>query len=341
MLPLKALATYLQQLNNLQADLARLASSSDGAHAANLYASKVLSDDTINNPLFQCALQVDNIVNAIKNSSLQAALKNFFLTPIYASWAIILDAASQDLDNQWQRTIMPIYQNSIAGYFPFAHSNTDASPDNVANFLRPNTGVNYGNLSIFNLAPYLIADGDSWLPRTWLNLGMKFNPEFLTTLSRAKKITAVLFSHDTMRMAIAGQIYPIPTPGLEQIRLETSTSSMAYHNGPQEWVDFDWQMAASTETSAAKLTTVAAKQKGVNTLSTSGPWALWHLLSHAQLNRSSSTLQAMWRVRITGDSYPVTVLIRTGKVNIFTEMLIAPWVLPQVIVTTCQLFTPL
>lgn len=325
----KPLQNYLHLLNNIKKDNQRLTASSDSLRDANLIASQLLNGTDNMNNLLQATLAIDGVLSTITDLDLKNSLQKLLLTPIRNAWQVILQAASQDLQRQWQQKILLHYQQTLVNRFPFVHNQNDASYTEVANFFRPQTGDlwHFVNTDLF---AYLIPNNSSWESRTWIGLGVNFNVRFLQSLIAGKEITEGLFQQGSEMPAFNVQVYPIPTPGLSQITLESNGVRLNYRNGPQEWSILPWQARTNSD---AALMVIAAHQTGESNITQQGTWALWRLLTQANLIvEADGIVSAEWLLSIQGKHYPIRILFKMDGNNLLREILINGWQLPTTII---------
>jgi len=148
------------------------------------------------------------------------------------------------------------------------------------------------------LSGLLTRRGDQLLPRTWANLGVAFNPAFLSGVTRLTTAgSAALQEGEGARF----ELQPVPTPGLSEILIEVDGQVLRYRNGPQPWTGFTWPNTPGTSAQGARLQVVSFAGVSTSVANFSGRLGLMRLLAQARVDdHRGDTAQLEWRFKAPG-----------------------------------------
>ncbi len=285
------LSAYLDALAKLKAKFAQLASNAESDAAA-----RQLMQATLNgsgSELVEALTLVDNVLLANASEDTKEIARPLLVRPLVQAYATLIPLVERDINRAWQSEVLNSWK-TLANKYPFADSSNEASMADIAKFLKPGEGI----LSKFidkNLAGLVSRRGDSFVPRTWANLGVSFNPAFLSGVTRLSSVgNAVLHEGDGAKF----ELQPIPTPGLREILIEIDGQVLHYRNGPQPWTAFSWPNAANPNAHGARIQAVSFAGVSTSVANFNGRLSLMRLLSQARVdNPTSPTVQLEWRFR--------------------------------------------
>lgn len=320
---------YLGLVAAAQADLAKLAVSPDVQRDAQQYAVGILSGKNTDAELYQASIAIDNLLLKIDDVRAKRALKNLLLAPNREAWRAILVEGIRNLDRKWHNQVMVEYQDTIQGKFPFERQGQDANITDVSDFLRPKDGILWQFVNS-DVAPFLVADRNGWHERRWLGVGAGFSDRFLNNLSQAKRISQALFRQSGGEPHFDFEVYPVPTPGIKEVDLQTNGQSYRYMNGPQEWQQFAWP--GQPPNLNTRLVAFTSPSDGQASMEYDGVWGLFHLLANAeQKQQHGSVFQGSWALSASdGRRYAIKLWLRTGrKDNLFADIIAKPFRLPS------------
>lgn len=164
----------------------------------------------------------------------------------------------------------------------------------IAKFLKPVEGT----LPRFvekNLNGLVTRRGDQLVPRTWANLGVGFNPAFLSGVAGLTAAgNAVLHEGEGAKF----ELQPVPTPGLSEIVIEVDGQVLRYRNGPQPWTGFTWPNATGNSVQGARIQVVSFSGVSTSVANFGGRLGLMRLLNQARVDEhNGGTAMLEWRFK--------------------------------------------
>lgn len=320
---------YFTKMEKIRSDLQSLELSPNPSHEAGQYAARILTNSG-ESQLHQALAAASLAINDIGNAKMRDACRSLLLQPIYASWQVVLKTARSDIEQDWQAQILKEWQQVFADKFPFnSDAQGEVSAKELSNFLQPNGGTLW-NYMRNNLQPFLTNTAGGWQEKTWLGLGVGFNPAALRQLERLELAVNSLLAGD--KVILRYQVYPFPNKDLIGIQLIFSGQKYVYSNGPQVWQEFVWQNSAE-QTYA--LTAILTSGANITEIRTSGIWGLLRLIKNGKaINVGNNTYKITWQLLGNdGRKYPVTILLRPLEhAQLFQSLLFGKFCLPANIV---------
>lgn len=285
------LAAYLDALVKLKAKLAQVASSGDPDAAARQLMQATLAGN--GSELAEALALVDGVLLANASEETKEIVRPLLVRPLTQTYAALIPAVEREINQAWQEEVLGAWR-ALASKYPFAESANEASIAEIAKFLRPTEGV----LPKFiekNLAGLVVRRGDGLTPRTWANLGITFNPGFLSAVGRlSSAANTVIPDGDGIRF----ELQPIPTPGLREILVEVDGQTLHYRNGPQPWTGFSWPNPANPNAQVSRIQVVSFSGISTSLANYTGRLSLMRLLAQAKADDPSNpTVQLEWRFK--------------------------------------------
>lgn len=291
------LSAYLDMLAKLKGRLAQLSANPEPGATA-----RALMQSTLNasgSEFAEALTLVDGVLLASASDELKEAARPLLVRPLIQAYAALIPLVEQDINRAWRSEVLASWR-SLSGKYPFADSANEAPMSEIAKFLKPADGT----LAKFvdkNLAGLVTRRGEQLVPRTWANLGVGFNPAFLSGVSSLSSIgNSVLQEGDAARF----ELQPVPTPGLSEILIEVDGQVLRYRNGPQPWTGFTWPNAQAN-VQGARLQVVSFAGVSTSMANHGGRLGLMRLLTQARVEeRGNGSATLEWRMdpRSAGDA---------------------------------------
>ena len=323
------LKNYLYTLTAVANDLQRLSESTDTNRDAQKYAARILSGSGNDLGLYRSAIAVNLLVNQFNNIETQSILREVLLQPIRESWGVVLEAAMQNLEQDWRNEVINNYKMTIADRFPFNHfSIIDGNLSDVNNFFAPKQGIFWTFVNTY-LKPYLYFDGNYWHKQKWLGVGARFSKKFLDVLTQTRQISNSLFEINSQLINFNYHIYPIPTPGISKILFTVGGTRYAYHNGPQEWEKMYWP--GNHPDKGSELTANTVQGMSPPTLQAQGAWGLFHLIMRGHIIfEGDGIYKIRWTLLNDTYNYHITLILRlSNKNDVIQALLLNQYILPE------------
>ena len=155
-----------------------------------------------------------------------------------------------------------------------------------------------------------------------MGIGIGFAPDFLNTLSHAQNISDGLFPHQDHQMNFHLEIYPEPTPGVDEISLTINGNVYRYRNEPQQWQQLNWNINHNNNSTILKV--ITAKQKNPLTIEINSTWGLYQLLRRADITQEQNSIyRATWKFTdAQGNNYKICLLFKLfNQTELFHDIL--------------------
>lgn len=301
---------YFAHLEKLKLKLAKLASSD--ATGEQLRATVQATLNGSNSELSETLNYVDGTLLSNSNQETREIVRPLLTRPLIQAYSAMLGPLENEINQAWQREVYGQWK-TLSGKYPFSDTGMEAPMSDINKFIKPNDGTIDKFVSKY-LNGLIVKKGDKFTPRTWANLGLHFNPAFLSSIERLSSISSVQLSEsDNARL----ELQPVPTPGLSEILLEIDGQDMRYRNGPQPWQTFTWPGTGKQQ--GARLQVVAFNGESITVSNQQGRMGLVRLLSQAQArNLDSQTVQLSWKTPKTNSRDPEIISLNfrlVGGVN--------------------------
>ncbi len=319
---------YLMALAGVQAELDRLRGSTERDREAEMVAASILSGRGGNTELYKAWVTTTGILNGTGMRTRQA-IEPLLMKPVRESWRVILASGMREVQQKWVNMVVREYDERIRGRFPFSSRGPDVAIDDVAEFFRPRDGILWSFVEN-HLGPYLVRNRSRWRERRWLDVGPQFERSFLSALNRSARITRGLFRRGSDQPSVTFYLYPMPTPGLSEILLETNGQMYRYRNEPQEWRRFTWPGEANR--SGARVIGVSEKQNLRAEMTEHGLWGLFHLFRKARVVRErGAQYLSEWTMKAAnGRPVKVRFKVKADRYNnVFQPGLMRGLVMPE------------
>jgi type VI secretion system protein ImpL len=294
---------YLEQLAKLKAKLGAIASTDDPGALA-----RAMLQATVNNSgseLADSIAYVDNALLAQSTPDTVSLVRPMLVRPLSHSYSALLGPVSTDINQAWATEVLPQWRQ-LATKYPFSDAGSTASIAEINRFLKANDGTLDRFINKY-LAGLLQKKGDMLVPRAWGELGIKFNPAFLSSVSSLSALAnGQLQDGDSLRF----ELQPQPTPGLSEIVFEIDGQELRYRNGPQIWQPFTWN--GNSQTAGARIQVLSYSGASSVVANHPGGMGLMRLLSGAKvLQEGPDGTQLVWPLRkADGETQSVRINFR-------------------------------
>nr|WP_269461357.1 type VI secretion system membrane subunit TssM [Aquitalea magnusonii] len=270
---------YLDQLAKLKAKVASIASSDEPGPQARAAMQATLNGS--GSELADTISYVDNSLLSQVPADTAAMVRPMLVRPLAQSYTAMLGPVQQDINQAWANEVLPQWKQ-LAGKYPFADSGSVASVAEINRFVKANDGVLDKFINKY-LSGLVQRKGDTLVPRSWGEQGIRFNPEFLSAAGRLGALASTqLQDGENSRF----ELQPQPTPGLSEISIVVDGQELRYRNGPQIWQPFNWP--GSDNAGGARIQVVSYSGAASVIANQSGRMGLMRLLAAAKVSQDSS-----------------------------------------------------
>jgi len=280
---------YLELLLKAKGRLAGIASAGDPGESA-----RGLIQATLNgagSELAEAQQYMDSNLLGGLDESVKETLRPILARPLIGAFASAVPSAEQDINRAWSQQVYSQWSN-LAGKYPFANTSNDAQMSDISKFLRPGEGTLARFVDKY-LNGIVTRRGDSLAPRTWGGLGVSFSGSFLPSVSRLLEAGSALFRDSE---SCKFELWPNPTNGLQEIRLEVDGQRIVYRNGHQAWVPITWPGNSGSQGSMIQATSNAGATAIVH--SANGRLGWMRLLDQARIEGPVNPVSTLeWRFK--------------------------------------------
>ncbi|WP_432732483.1 type VI secretion system membrane subunit TssM [Jeongeupia wiesaeckerbachi] len=295
---------YLDQLGKLKGKLVQIASTDDQGGGARQLVQATLNGT--GSELADTLQYVDNTMLGTADSETREVVRPLLVRPLIQTYAVLLPPVERDLNQAWDKEVYAQWKTLSAKY-PFSDSQAEAPLGDIAKFVKPNDGTLDKFVDKY-LNGLVLKKGDALVPRTWANLGIRFQPAFLSGAARLGDAGATLTQDGSDAKF---ELQPVPTSGLSEIVVEIDGQTLRYRNGPQPWQSFSWPNPGASQ--GARIQVVAFNGASAVVANQQGRMGWTKLLAQAHVERSdnnSGTLSWSIRKGAAGDAEVVRVNYR-------------------------------
>tara|TARA_B100002049_G_scaffold36300_1_gene23865 strand:+ start:5082 stop:8798 length:3717 start_codon:yes stop_codon:yes gene_type:complete len=321
------MSQYISSLSSIHSDIKAMAASNEDDAQAMIFVQDLLSGNSQENALQSSWIIIESQTRALDPET-KETLDKLFKAPLQSGIATIMAKARSQLNEEWENQVYTMYNNSIAGKYPFNLSGPDAAIADVSEFLNSETGVLWAFINT-QLKPFMKVRRGVWEEKQWNGVGIGFSKELLDGLTKANKVTRSLFLNGADAAGFNFQMMPVPQKGIRETYLGFSEQGYRYRNEPEEWRNFSWPGRGAAE----KALLYGLDNSGRRiTIEQDGPWALLKVLNEANVKWIKGTeFLATWDLKDkTEKKLTVQFSLKSGRNSgIFSKYLLTSFSLPS------------
>ncbi|MDN3380860.1 MULTISPECIES: type VI secretion system membrane subunit TssM [unclassified Pseudoalteromonas] len=323
---------YISSLSSIHSDIKAMAASNEDDGQAMSFVQDLLSGNNQTNALQSSWIIIESQTRALDPQT-KETLDKLFKAPLQAGIATIMVKARNQLNEAWDNQVYTMYSNSIAGKYPFNLTGPDAAIADVSEFLNTETGILWNFINT-QLKPFMKVRRGVWKEKLWNGVGIGFNKELLSGLTKANKVSRSLFTNGSDTAGFNFQMMPVPQRGIRETFLGFSEQGYRYRNEPEEWRNFSWPGRGAAE----KAVLYGLDNKGNRiSIEQDGPWALLKVLNDANVKWIKGTeFLATWDLKDKSEhELKVQFSLKSGRNSgIFSKYMLTSFALPN------SLFSP-
>ena len=241
-----------------------------------------------------------DLLSGIDEQAFRDILHPLLISPLLQSYAVLLLPLERALDEIWQSEVLEKWR-PLANKYPFSStSQTEAERGEILAFLG-SEGVVQSFIKTYLLSGLARQQGEQLIPRTWMEMGVRFNPQFLANISRVSALGKALAgpAGSSSESSSRFDLRPVYTHGLSKIVLTIDGQELVYENGPQFWQTFNWPSGGSDAQPGASIVVYSADAARTPTvvIDRAGRMALMRMLgaSARRLDANMNSGQMEWR----------------------------------------------
>jgi type VI secretion system protein ImpL len=236
---------YLENLSQVRSKYRDLTSTGDIGPGALALAKLTINDQ---NSVFNSTQKiVDEKISVGFTGNDQQLIQKLMISPLTQAFEKLLTPAQDEINKLWVIQAYQPFTQNLSNKVPFNSSaSVQATSGEIAQILGEN-----GSVARFvkeTLDPFIVRRGYSIAPKTWKDLGLGLNPQFVVNFqSYVAPANGVATGELNQPAAPAAsnqsnfQFYPVPNPSLQSYTVEIDGQRMNFElGGVQQWTNFIW-----------------------------------------------------------------------------------------------------
>lgn len=274
---------YLANLSKLRTRFNQMKNAGDPGPAARTLMQQTL--DGNGSELADSLRYVDESMLVGLTDTARATVRPLLVRPLMEAFTVIVPPTETELNKIWVAQVQEPFARTLATKYPFAtDSRIEATQTEMAQYFGPDGAVS--KFAANSLGALVVRRGEELTARTWADIGIKLNPEFVTNFPRyiappGGPANSGGASSDGEAQTVF-QLLPSPSPGLTEYTVEIDGQSLRYRNGAPEWSRFRWPGSGQP---GARVTAVTYDGRSVELANIPGRFGLEKLLAAAHRKR--------------------------------------------------------
>ena len=288
--------TYLGQLSKLRTRLNQLKNQGDPGAGALRLMRDTLSGS--NSELAETLRYVDEQMLTGIPDSQRNVLRPLLLRPLLQTYAAIIRPASEELNKTWVAQVQEPFSRKLAIKYPFSpQAGIEAGPAEIAQIFGPEGAV--AKFAESALGGLVERRGNTITPRTWGDLGLALQADFMSGFSRWVAPLEGGVAADNQGAGQAQTVFmlrPQPAAGTIGYVVEVDGQKLNYRNGASQWANFIWPNPAGTPGARIQATTFDGET--IDIINFPGRFGLEKMINSASRTRlSDGAFRLKWANR--------------------------------------------
>ncbi|WP_110975027.1 type VI secretion system membrane subunit TssM [Acinetobacter sp. WCHAc060042] len=289
---------YMQSLAQVRSKFNDLKSSGDvGPATISLVKSTINEQNSVFNTTQKL---VDEKMSVGLSEPDQKILQKLLMSPLTQSFESLITPAQDEMNKLWQMQVYQPFNSGLSKKYPFNSSATlQATSSEISQVLGEN-----GSIARYvkeTLDPLVIRRGYTLTSKTWKDLGISLNPQFVVnfqTYVAPSRGMATGELNQTSSAPVAQnqsnfQFYPIENTKLLSYTIDIDGQRMLYENGVQQWVNFVWPNAGAIP--GARITAIDLDGKTHTIFEAPGEYGINRLIDSAQRTQRGGSYEMIWK----------------------------------------------
>lgn len=299
---------YLDSLGKLRSKFNQIKNQGDPGPAVKALMASTL--DGGDSELADVLKYVDEQMLVGMTESARASLRPLLVRPLVQAFAVMTPPVETELNRLWVAQVHEPFLRTLAAKYPFdTTSRIEAGPTEIAKVFGAEGAI--AKFANEGLATLVVRRGDTIVPRTWADVGIRLNDAFVQGYpSWVAPLEGVSGGAGAAGGAPAAsqtvfQILPGGAPGVLEYTLEIDGQTLRYRNMAAAWTNFTWPNPGGTP--GARITAVTNDGRSVEVFNEPGRFGLERLFAAA---RKSKTADGHNELTWTRDGVSVMVQLR-------------------------------
>lgn len=227
----------------------------------------------------------------------QQLMQRLLMRPLTQAFEVVLQPAQDELNKLWAIQVYQPFQHSLSQKYPFKSTATiQATRAEIAQILG-----DHGLIAQFvkqQLDPMLIRRGDTLSAKTWKDMGIRLNPQFLTDFKSYVAPTNGLASTEAGQTTAGStsqsnfQFYPLANTQWVSYSIDIDGQRLLFEHGVQQWVSFIWPNPSAIP--GARITAIDLDGKTHTIFEAPGEYGINRLIDSAQRRTVNGLTEMTW-----------------------------------------------
>lgn len=288
---------YLINLSQVRSKFSDLKSAGDiGPSALNLVKQTINDQNSVFNTTQKI---VDEKLSVGLNGQDQQMIQKLMVSPLTQAFESLLIPAQGEINQLWMTQAYQPFKANLATKYPFDSSaRIQATSGEIGQIFTEN-----GSIARFvkeTLDPLVIRRGYMLSSKTWKDLGLSLNPQFVMSFQNYVAPANGVATGEINQPAVAPvaasqsyfQFYPLQNSKLLSYTIDIDGQRMVYENGIQQWVNFIWPNPGSIP--GARITAVDLEGQTHTIFEAPGEYGINRLIDSAQRKPQDGSFEMVW-----------------------------------------------
>ncbi|WP_180177261.1 type VI secretion system membrane subunit TssM [Acinetobacter sp. YH12039] len=287
---------YMLSLSQVRSKFNDLKSGGDMGPASMTLVKQTINDQS---SVFNSTQKfVDEKMSVGLNELEQQLIQKLFMQPVTQSFEVLLIPAQNEINKLWAMQAYQPFTTNLAPKYPF---NSNATLQATSNEISQIFGEN-GSIARFvkeYLDPLVIRRGYTLTTKTWKDLGIGLNPQFVANFQRYVAPSNGVATGELSQVAPAAtnqsnfQFFPLENTQLLSYTIDIDGQRMVYENGVQQWVNFVWPNKGAIP--GARITAIDLDGQTHTIFDEPGEYGINRLVEGAQRTQNGNSFEMVWR----------------------------------------------
>jgi len=288
---------YMQNLAQVRSKFNDLKNAGEIGPSAMALVKQTISDQ---NSVFNTAQKhIDERMLVGLSDIDQQIIQKLLVSPLTQSFASLITPAQEEINKLWIIQAYQPFQANLSQKYPFNSSVSLQATSNEIGQIFGDTG-SIARFVKEILDPLVIRRGYTLTSKTWKDLGISLNPQFVMNFQRYVApingmATGTLDQPTATPAANQSnfQFYPLQNPQLLSYTIDIDGQRMLYENGIQQWVNFVWPNRSAIP--GARITAVDLQGQTHTIFDEPGEYGINRLIDSAQRKEQNGSFEMVWR----------------------------------------------
>lgn len=288
---------YMENLAQVRSKFNELKNAGEIGPTAMTLVKQTINDQTSAFNITQ--KQIDEKMSVGLNDLDQQLLQRLLVAPLTQSFESLIIPTQDEINKLWVMQAYQPFTSNLSQKYPF---NSSATLQATSNEIGQIFGEN-GSIARFTketLDPFVIRRGYTLTSKTWKDLGISLNPQFVMNFQSYVAPSNGMATGSLNQPAAAPvsnqsnfQFYPLQNPQWLSYSIEIDGQRMTYENGVQQWVNFIWPNPNAIP--GARITAVDLQGQTHTIFEEPGEYGINRLIDSAQRKEQNGSFEMTWR----------------------------------------------